>query len=77
MFAGVGRIRAQDVERRQGFTRPDHRSRCFSASTSEKSVQEEEAATKGEKVSACPIDLADRLMISINQERRRERKEGK
>lgn len=55
MFAGVGRIRTQDVERRQGFTRPDHRSRRFSASKSKKSLQEEEAATKGKKVSTCPL----------------------
>lgn len=55
MFAGVGRIRTQDVERRQGFTRPDHRSRRFSASKSKESLQEEEAATKGKKVSTCPL----------------------
>lgn len=35
---GVGRSRTQDVERRQGFTRPDHRSRRFSASTGEEGL---------------------------------------
>lgn len=52
ILAGVGRTRTQDVERRQGFTEPDHRSRRFLAAASEESFQEEEAAAQGEKVSA-------------------------
>lgn len=51
-WAGVGRTRTQDVERRQGFTGPDHRSRRFSAFAGEESLQEEEATAKGEKASA-------------------------
>lgn len=51
MFTGVGSIRTQDVERRQGFTRPNHRSRRFFASESEESFQKEKAAAKGEEVS--------------------------
>lgn len=54
MFAGVGRTRSQDVERRQGFAGPDHRSRRFSAPEGEEGLQEEEATAKGEKVSSCP-----------------------
>lgn len=74
MFVGVGRIRTQDVERRQGFTGPDHRSRRISASKSEESLQEEEAATQGKKVSAFSVNLVDRLAISMRRKRAGEEK---
>lgn len=54
ILTGVGRIRTQDVERRQGFTEPDHRSRRFLAAAGEESLQEEEAAAQGEEVSFLP-----------------------
>lgn len=75
MSVGVGRIRTQNVERRQGFTGPDHRSRRFSASKSEESFQEEEAATQGEKVSAFSVNLAGRLTSDFYEEKELETKE--
>lgn len=62
MSTGVGRIRTQDVERRQGFTRPNHRSCRFFASASKESFQKEKAAAKREKVSGWPVNLAGRPM---------------
>lgn len=76
-FTGVGRIRTQDVERRQGFTRPNHRSRRFFASASEKGFQKEKAAAKREKVSGWPVNLTGRLTAFAMSEMRRERKAEK
>lgn len=49
--AGVRRTRTQDVERRQGFTEPDHRSRRFSPPEGQESLQEEEATAERKEVS--------------------------
>lgn len=70
-FTGVGRIRTQDVERRQGFTRPNHRSRRFFASASEKGFQKEKAAAKREKVSGWPVNLTGRSTAFAMRERRK------
>lgn len=76
-FTGVGRIRTQDVERRQGFTRPNHRSRRFFASASEKGFQKEKAAAKREKVSGWPVNLTGRSTAFAMSEMRRERERRK
>ncbi|KAK9295458.1 hypothetical protein QLX08_010235 [Tetragonisca angustula] len=52
MMSGVRRTRTQDVERRQGFTEPVHRSRRFSASAGEEGLSQEEATAEREKASA-------------------------
>jgi len=80
MFVVVGRIRTQNVKWWQGFTRLNHRSCRFPTSSSEKCVQEEKEATKGEKVSIYLINLADWWFLYIKgeggeREREREREE--